>query len=109
MGDRTVHFLMFVRVISYRSPSFSTSCVGLALTTPFSLGARASKKLSGPEKISSTPVQPARISIPAMTPPAAGLPPKRKAFSICSASRSEEHTSELQSRLHIVCRLLLEL
>ena len=24
------------------------------------------------------------------------------------AGRSEEHTSELQSRLHIVCRLLLE-
>src|SRR5687768_18064210 len=28
-------------------------------------------------------------------------------FSI-SCSRSEEHTSELQSRLHLVCRLLLE-
>src|SRR5205809_5374159 len=32
--------------------------------------------------------------------------------SACSASedkdRSEEHTSELQSRLHLVCRLLLE-
>src|SRR2546429_6339376 len=27
---------------------------------------------------------------------------------IGSASRSEEHTSELQSRLHLVCRLLLE-
>src|SRR5205809_2974406 len=27
---------------------------------------------------------------------------------IRSASRSEEHTSELQSRLHLVCRLLLE-
>src|SRR2546422_11091932 len=26
----------------------------------------------------------------------------------CSAARSEEHTSELQSRLHLVCRLLLE-
>src|SRR2546422_8559332 len=26
----------------------------------------------------------------------------------CSAYRSEEHTSELQSRLHLVCRLLLE-
>src|SRR2546422_7491222 len=26
----------------------------------------------------------------------------------CSAPRSEEHTSELQSRLHLVCRLLLE-
>src|SRR2546422_8609236 len=25
-----------------------------------------------------------------------------------SISRSEEHTSELQSRLHLVCRLLLE-
>src|SRR5205809_3736947 len=25
-----------------------------------------------------------------------------------SAGRSEEHTSELQSRLHLVCRLLLE-
>src|SRR2546422_1269779 len=26
----------------------------------------------------------------------------------CQAGRSEEHTSELQSRLHLVCRLLLE-
>src|SRR5256884_2103214 len=26
----------------------------------------------------------------------------------CLAIRSEEHTSELQSRLHLVCRLLLE-
>src|ERR1041385_5146561 len=25
----------------------------------------------------------------------------------CGAGRSEEHTSELQSRLHLVCRLLL--
>src|SRR2546422_1527075 len=29
-----------------------------------------------------------------------GMPP--------AAERSEEHTSELQSRLHLVCRLLLE-
>src|SRR2546422_7151760 len=26
----------------------------------------------------------------------------------CGGARSEEHTSELQSRLHLVCRLLLE-
>src|SRR2546429_1420983 len=26
----------------------------------------------------------------------------------CQEERSEEHTSELQSRLHLVCRLLLE-
>src|SRR3989449_11434068 len=29
-------------------------------------------------------------------------------FTLGSRSRSEEHTSELQSRLHLVCRLLLE-
>src|SRR2546422_2947900 len=29
-------------------------------------------------------------------------------FPQAPASRSEEHTSELQSRLHLVCRLLLE-
>src|SRR5690625_7664696 len=28
--------------------------------------------------------------------------------SLCAACRSEEHTSELQSRGHLVCRLLLE-
>src|SRR5687768_18107688 len=28
--------------------------------------------------------------------------------SSCGRGRSEEHTSELQSRLHLVCRLLLE-
>src|SRR2546422_4366205 len=32
-------------------------------------------------------------------------PPGRKPG---AGSRSEEHTSELQSRLHLVCRLLLE-
>src|SRR2546422_8599571 len=30
------------------------------------------------------------------------------ALSWTSGDRSEEHTSELQSRLHLVCRLLLE-
>ena len=29
-------------------------------------------------------------------------------FAIKDQGRSEEHTSELQSRLHLVCRLLLE-
>src|SRR2546422_5561788 len=29
-------------------------------------------------------------------------------YSMPSGTRSEEHTSELQSRLHLVCRLLLE-
>src|SRR2546429_5814263 len=36
--------------------------------------------------------------MPKSTPEATSIPPER----------SEEHTSELQSRLHLVCRLLLE-
>src|SRR2546422_4317936 len=37
-----------------------------------------------------------------------GVPFTLSTMSICSIERSEEHTSELQSRLHLVCRLLLE-
>src|SRR2546422_11683732 len=40
-----------------------------------------------------------------------GVLPVRRGRRECASahrSRSEEHTSELQSRLHLVCRLLLE-
>src|SRR3712207_8792313 len=41
---------------------------------------------------------------------AAGHPPRRHEAEIAwaCATRSEEHTSELQSRQYLVCRLLLE-
>src|SRR2546429_1629302 len=42
------------------------------------------------------------IDAPVLTP--AGYVPMGE----IQAGRSEEHTSELQSRLHLVCRLLLE-
>src|SRR5205809_5595185 len=35
-------------------------------------------------------------------------PERTRAQRVTDAARSEEHTSELQSRLHLVCRLLLE-
>src|SRR2546422_4966847 len=35
-------------------------------------------------------------------------PKNREASRTTRGNRSEEHTSELQSRLHLVCRLLLE-
>src|SRR2546422_3413288 len=38
----------------------------------------------------------------------AGLRRRGRRRDLERASRSEEHTSELQSRLHLVCRLLLE-
>src|SRR2546429_184481 len=34
--------------------------------------------------------------------------PWYRSWPLCLPGRSEEHTSELQSRLHLVCRLLLE-
>src|SRR2546422_5362521 len=37
-----------------------------------------------------------------------GRSPDRRGDLLRDAVRSEEHTSELQSRLHLVCRLLLE-
>src|SRR2546429_5423660 len=39
---------------------------------------------------------------------AADLDLRNLAPDVTRAHRSEEHTSELQSRLHLVCRLLLE-
>src|SRR2546422_2693101 len=39
---------------------------------------------------------------------AAGRLASPRRASCAAAGRSEEHTSELQSRLHLVCRLLLE-
>src|SRR2546429_5985647 len=38
----------------------------------------------------------------------AGVNAKDLQAELAAADRSEEHTSELQSRLHLVCRLLLE-
>src|SRR2546429_873558 len=58
----------------------------------------------------------ARLSVCSMpyvnTPRKARLESNRPAQTACDGlhdkRRSEEHTSELQSRLHLVCRLLLE-
>src|SRR3712207_7216284 len=54
-----------------------------------------------------------RSPAPAITTRARNLPCDVSASQRCSssfqtASRSEEHTSELQSRQYLVCRLLLE-
>src|SRR2546422_6328230 len=45
-----------------------------------------------------------------LTDPPRGIPDSLPAMVILQRNdrRSEEHTSELQSRLHLVCRLLLE-
>src|SRR5260370_12873811 len=47
-------------------------------------------------------------SMSAPTPPCCPWPWVRPCACSSRASRSEEHTSELQSHLNLVCRLLLE-
>src|SRR2546429_6643374 len=47
-----------------------------------------------------------RVVFPPQDAPAGA--PARAPTAVSAAVRSEEHTSELQSRLHLVCRLLLE-
>src|SRR2546422_5037992 len=49
----------------------------------------------------------ARVVAARQRPPA-GLHARTQTRRAAAAARSEEHTSELQSRLHLVCRLLLE-
>src|SRR3989449_4382187 len=48
-------------------------------------------------------VEGARMAVVGTDPPELASEARRRA-----PTRSEEHTSELQSRLHLVCRLLLE-
>src|SRR3989442_7758912 len=45
---------------------------------------------------------------PDVDQPAAGVRPPERGRDVAGMDRSEEHTSELQSRPHLVCRLLLE-
>src|SRR5687768_18211308 len=71
----------------------------------------------GRPKMSKTPsVQVSRLVLrshshapaPARAVPRSSSPPQSVGAGSVGKDRSEEHTSELQSRLHLVCRLLLE-
>src|SRR2546422_5911581 len=64
-------------------------------TTLFRSSAAARRRRGRPSRSPALPPAAARCAVP-------------RARSRRPASRSEEHTSELQSRLHLVCRLLLE-
>src|SRR2546422_2438808 len=80
--------------------------------------ARLAKKLAGVEMLLSSfhnaqdraalagQKQPARHKLGLQSAGVFGFPKRHTRNS--SFCRSEEHTSELQSRLHLVCRLLLE-
>src|SRR2546429_1162532 len=77
---------LFPYTTLFRSPS----------TTPAASNSSARASRTPPSAPTSSPAFPANPKT--TTPPRSPL----------SSRRSEEHTSELQSRLHLVCRLLLE-
>src|SRR3712207_7444318 len=90
---------LFPYTTLFRSRGGEPPCVARSATTP----------TAG----SSTPGRPTRAPPPGVAGPApsadGGSPPSRRRCSpSSSATRSEEHTSELQSRQYLVCRLLLE-
>src|SRR5205809_6119078 len=61
---------------------------------------------NGAPSYTSNRLTPATRALPPMS--CVTLPAGTLASTSSARSRSEEHTSELQSRLHLVCRLLLE-
>src|SRR5690349_23663987 len=66
-------------------------------------GARGSRAAPPPTAAAPRPRAP-----PHRTPPRATAPASAPSRRTGTAARSEEHTSELQSRRDLVCRLLLE-
>src|SRR3712207_7374789 len=79
-------------------PTSSTQAYLRIFTMPVSVSTSMAQMCvpCGKEKFSGSNVASASIE---------GSTPSGK---LCAANRSEEHTSELQSRQYLVCRLLLE-
>src|SRR2546429_5596265 len=75
-----------------------------ATTEIYTLSLHDALPISFPHETPASPATARTTTKKIPRPPAATPPPS------CNprCSRSEEHTSELQSRLHLVCRLLLE-
>src|SRR5712675_1982092 len=94
---RTLTLIMRSHASTDMSVSGMTSEIPALLTQPTRL----------PCRMATSPRASTEVSSVTSTCPACALCPSRRRRAAVS-SRSEEHTSELQSRLHLVCRLLLE-
>src|SRR3712207_7583583 len=92
---------LFPYTTLFRSGSDDVSWPGLALAEGWTI-ARTSRRLSAFGRW--------RRASPNASPPARAVAPRHhhRMRVRCAPARSEEHTSELQSRQYLVCRLLLE-
>src|SRR3712207_8463738 len=95
-----------------RRPPISTL---FPYTTLFRSDGAAVCVVTSPEKAAELGLRPlARLvswavaGVPPATMGIGPVPATAKALALADVKRSEEHTSELQSRQYLVCRLLLE-
>src|SRR5690625_5546269 len=84
-----------------------SSCADSASSDLFTLSLHCALPICGPGLVGRWFIGPRFIGAGVASGTGDGRPPRRRDGS-APAGRSEEHTSELQSRGHIVCRLLLE-
>src|SRR5690348_17888927 len=97
-------YLTFVFLMIRRPPRSTLFPYTTLFRSPASSAPRTSAILLGPRASpSSVPASPAR---PMRQKPASPISSRARAR--FTTRRSEEHTSELQSPVHLVCRLLLE-
>src|ERR1041385_4005600 len=80
-------------------------CSAASVMSPDAPARTAKIGASGRRPLATTMRSPEKIGVGAVI---FELRPSLHSSLPVSGSRSEEHTSELQSRLHLVCRLLLE-
>src|SRR5690554_6978257 len=86
---------------------FSLACLNKSLTRDAPTPTNISTKSEPDNEKNGTSASPATAFANNVLPVPGG-PTKIAPFGILAPNRSEEHTSELQSRPHLVCRLLLE-
>src|SRR5216684_7502887 len=91
---------------TYPTPRRASSSGALPVTSsaPSTMWPPSKRRI--PTRLLSSVLLPAPLG--PMTATTSPGPTEMDTSRITGAPRSEEHTSELQSRLHLVCRLLLE-
>src|SRR2546422_11434963 len=97
-------------IAARRGPLSSTSSVGITYTGGPS-GRRVKRQCKRSVSLAAklpSGRKPASVTLLTISCSSGRANASRTAGHCVSATRSEEHTSELQSRLHLVCRLLLE-
>src|SRR5699024_12652413 len=97
-----IHFLAAIhhQLTLHSSPTRRSS--DLCQADAGAMGGSRSEEFRTQPRSARTPSWSPTAVTPPMSRPTSPRPPRR------SSGRSEEHTSELQSRFELVCRLLLE-